>query len=61
MASFASWADKINPDMGSCVCEGMDETLTVLKLGVSPYLNKRVYSTSPIESLNNSLERFARG
>jgi transposase-like protein len=57
--SFAKWADSINPDMGRSVREGMDETLTVIKLGVSPYLYKTVYSTNPIESLNSSLERFA--
>ena len=57
--SFAKWADNINPDMGRSVREGMEETLTVLKLGVSPYLYKTVYSTNPIESLNSSLERFA--
>lgn len=57
--SFAKWADSINPDMGRSVREGMEETLTVIKLGVSPYLYKTVYSTNPIESLNSSLERFA--
>ena len=57
--SFAKWADNSNPDMGRSVREGMEETLTVLKLGVSPYLYKTVYSTNPIESLNSSLERFA--
>ena len=57
--SFAKWADNINPDMGRSVREGMEETLTVIKLGVSPYLYKTVYSTNPIESLNSSLERFA--
>jgi transposase-like protein len=59
MISFASWADKINPDMGRSVREGMEETLTIIRLGVSPYLYKSVYSTNPIESLNSSLERFS--
>jgi len=59
MSSLSLWADKINPDMGRSVREGMDETLTVIRLGVSPYLYKTVYSTNPIESLNSSLERFA--
>jgi len=57
--SLAKWADSINPDMGRSIREGMEETLTVIKLGVSPYLYKTVYSTNPIESLNSSLERFA--
>jgi len=59
MSSLASWADKINPDMGRSVREGMEETLTVIRLGVSPFLYKTVYSTNPIESLNSSLERFS--
>jgi transposase-like protein len=57
--SLAKWADNINPDMGRSVREGMEDTLTVIKLGVSPYLYKTVYYTNPIESLNSSLERFA--
>ena len=57
--SFATWADKINPDMGRSVREGMEETLTIIRLGVSPYLYKTLYSTNPIESLNSSLERFS--
>lgn len=59
MFSLASWADRINPDMGRSVREGMEETLTVIRLGVSPYLYKTVYSTNAIESLNSSLERFS--
>ena len=59
MASLATWAAKINPDMGRSVQEGMEETLTVLRLGVSPFLYKTICSTNPIESLNSSLERFA--
>jgi transposase-like protein len=59
MLSLASWAERINPDMGRSVREGMEETLTVLRLGVSPFLYKSVCSTNPIESLNSSLECFA--
>lgn len=59
MQSLARWADKINPDMAGSVREGMEETLTVIRLNVSPLLYKTVYSTNPIESLNSSFERFA--
>jgi len=59
MQSLASWADTINPDMGRSVREGMEETLTVIRLGVSPLLYKTVCSTNPIESLTSLLERFA--
>jgi transposase-like protein len=59
MSSLVTWSDKINPDMGRSIREGMEETLTVIRLGVSPFLYKSVYSTNPIESLNSSLEQFA--
>lgn len=58
MNSLARWADTINPDMASSIREGMNETLTVIKLQVSPLLYKSVYSTNPIESLNSTLERY---
>jgi len=58
MQSLARWADTINPDMGSSVREGMEETLTVIKLQVSPLPYKSVYSTNPIESLNATFARY---
>ena len=60
MNSLARWSEKIHPDIAGSVREGLDETLTVIRLGVSPLLYKTVYSTNPIESLNSSLEYFAR-
>lgn len=60
MVSFSAWADKINPDMGASAREGMEETLTVIRLGVSPFLYKTVYSTNPIESLNSAFGRFTQ-
>jgi transposase-like protein len=59
MDSLARWAEKINPDMVGSIREGMEETLTVIRLDVPPFLYKTVYSTNPIESLNSSLERFS--
>jgi transposase-like protein len=59
MESLAKWAEKINPDMAGSIREGMEETLTVIRLDVPPFLYKTLYSTNPIESLNSSLERFA--
>lgn len=58
MESLARWAKKLNPDMAGSVREGLEETLTVIKLGVTPLLYKTVYSTNPIESLNSSFEQF---
>jgi putative transposase len=59
MESLSKWAEKINPDMAGSVREGMEETLTIIRLGVSPLLYKTLYSTNPIESLNSSFERFS--
>lgn len=59
MVSSASWADKVNPDMGRSIREGIEETPTVIKLGVSPYLYNTLYSNNPIVSLNSSIERFS--
>jgi transposase-like protein len=58
MESLARWAGNINPDMAGSVREGLDETLTIIKLEVSPLLYKTLYSTNPIESLNSTFERF---
>ncbi len=58
MNSLSQWAEKINPDMAGSVREGLEETLTVIRLGVSPLLYKSVYSTNLIESLNSTFERF---
>lgn len=58
--SFAKWADKINPDMGNSIREGLEDTLTVIRLEVPPFLYKTVYSTNPIESLNSSFANFTR-
>jgi len=59
MDSLMRWSEKINPDMAGSVREGMEETLTVIRLEVSPLLYKTVYSTNPIESLNSAFERFS--
>jgi len=58
--SFARWADRINPDMGNSIREGLEETLTIIRLEVPPFLYKTVYSTNPIESLNSSFANFTR-
>jgi len=60
MESLERWAKKINPDIAGSIREGLDETLTIIKLEVTPLLYKTLYSTNPIESLNSTFERFTR-
>lgn len=46
----ARWLDRINPDAASSLREGMEQTLTVIRLGVRELLRKTLSSTNPIES-----------
>lgn len=41
---------RISPDAAGSLREGMDETLTVIKLGLSPLLRRTLATTNPIES-----------
>jgi putative transposase len=43
--------DKTHPGAAASLREGMAETLTVLRLGVSPTLARTLHSTNPIESM----------
>jgi transposase-like protein len=46
----ARWLARINPDAASNLREGLEETLTVLRLGVSGALRRTLATTNPIES-----------
>jgi putative transposase len=46
----ARWLDRLNPDAGSSLREGLEETLTVVKLGVPGVLRRTLATTNPIES-----------
>jgi len=46
----ARWLDRINPDAASSLREGLEETLTVVKLGLPGLLRKTLATTNPIES-----------
>ena len=46
----ARWLDRINPDAAASLREGMEETLTVLRLKVPELLRKTLATTNPIES-----------
>jgi transposase-like protein len=46
----ARWLDRLNPDAASSLREGLEEALTVVKLGVPGALRRTLATTNPIES-----------
>jgi transposase-like protein len=46
----AGWLARINPDAASSLREGLEETLTVIKLGIPAALRRSLATTNPIES-----------
>jgi putative transposase len=46
----ARWLERINHDAAASLREGLDETLTVVRLGVSEALRRTLATTNPIES-----------
>jgi putative transposase len=46
----AAWLARINPDAAASLREGLEETLTVIKLGVPGALRRSLATTNPIES-----------
>lgn len=49
-----------HPGAAKSLAEGMEETLTVLALGVGVRLSRSLRSTNPIENLQGTLKRVAR-
>lgn len=48
--TLAAWLTRINPDAAASLREGLEETLTVAKLGLPALLAKSLVTTNPIES-----------
>ena len=57
-AHVLKWIDE-HPGAAGSLSEGLDETLTVIRLGVSETLAKTLRSTNIIESLNDTLGRVS--
>ncbi len=51
LEATARWLDRLNPDAASSLREGLDETLTVVRLGVPGALRRTLATTNPIESV----------
>jgi transposase-like protein len=51
LKALAAQLDRVNPDAAASLREGMSETLTVTRLGVTGSLLKTVMGTNPVESM----------
>ena len=49
LKTTARWLDRLNPDAAASLREGMEETLTVIRLGVPELLRQTLATTNPIE------------
>lgn len=50
LEATARWLERINPDAAASLREGLEETLTVVRLGLSGALRRTLATTNPIES-----------
>jgi len=60
LRQLAKELEPAHPGAASSVREGLDETLTVLSLGVKGSLARTLVSTNPIENLQGLLKRVVR-
>ena len=60
LAALAGQLAKVNPDAAASLLEGLTDTLTVTRLGITGSLLKTVVSTNPIESMIEIVRAHAR-
>jgi putative transposase len=60
LKTTARWLQRLNPDAAASLREGMDETLTVVRLGVPELLRRTLATTNPIESAFSVAENVTR-
>lgn len=60
LAAIESRLELQHPGAVAALREGLDETLTLLRLGVTGALHRTLCSTNPIENLQGALKRAAR-
>lgn len=60
LSGLAKQLDEAHPGAAASLREGLEETLTILRLGVSATLMRSLRSTNLIENLNSSIKRLAR-
>ena len=57
---LAGSLERDHPGAAASIREGLDETLTVQRLGLTGALQRTLRTTNLIENLNGSVERYAR-
>ena len=57
MKQTATWLERINPDAAASLREGMEETLTVVRLGVHAKLRQTLSNTNVMESAFSVVEQ----
>jgi transposase-like protein len=57
---LAAQLDVEHPDAAASIREGLEETLTVIRLGLGGWLLKTLRSTNPIENLQGTIQRVVR-
>lgn len=60
LLNLAEQLEEVHPGAAASLREGLEETLTILRLGVSATLTRSLRSTNPIENLNSALKHLAR-
>jgi transposase-like protein len=60
LAALAGQLEKVNPDAAASLREGLADTLTVTRLGITGSLLKTVMSTNPVESMIEIVRAHAR-
>jgi transposase-like protein len=60
LKDLASQMEDQHPSAARSILEGLDETLTVIGLGVGLSLSKTLRTTNPIENLQGTLKRVSR-
>jgi putative transposase len=57
---LAKSLEQDHPSAAGSIREGLDETLTVIRLGANGALLRTLCTTNPIENLNGSIEHYTR-
>jgi transposase-like protein len=60
LKTTARWLDRLNPDAAASLREGMEETLTVVRLGIPELLRRTLATTNPIESALSVAQNVTR-
>jgi putative transposase len=60
LVNVARTLEKAHPSAIESIHEGLDETLTVLDLGLSDALTRSFSTTNPIENMNERIRQIAR-